>query len=126
METNGNQWSRLFFVRGRSDFIIKYVHLRKHWANGSQISNRAEHGSSIGCTSAWYTDGRGFDPHVLQHSFVEFGHEIIFYSHYLPSTDSRRAVVSYWRKNMHLVVVNCLGGLPRNSVARLTDRPCQK
>ena len=34
-------------------------------------------GSSVGCMSAWYADGRGFDPHVWQHSFVEIGHEII-------------------------------------------------
>ena len=34
--------------------------------------------SLIGCASAWYADGRGFDPHVRQHSFVEIGHEIIF------------------------------------------------
>ena len=35
------------------------------------------------------------------------------------------AVVSYWRKHVHLVLVNRLGGLslPRNSVVRLTDRP---
>ena len=26
---------------------------------------------------AWYADGRGFDPHVRQHSFVEFCHKII-------------------------------------------------
>ena len=31
-------------------------------------------------------------------------------------------IVSYWRKNVHKVLVNCLGGLPRNSVVRLTDR----
>ena len=37
----------------------------------------------------------------------------------------RRAVVSYWRKYMHKVLVNRLGGLslPRKSVVRLTDRP---
>ena len=34
-------------------------------------------GSSVGSASAWYADGHGFDPHVRQHSFVEFGHEII-------------------------------------------------
>ena len=36
-----------------------------------------------------------------------------------------RAVVSYWRKYVHEVLVNCLGGLslPRKSVVRLTDRP---
>ena len=32
------------------------------------------------------------------------------------STDSRRAVVSYWGRNGHLV-------LPRNSVIRLNDLP---
>ena len=37
----------------------------------------AGRGSSIGCASAWYADGRGFDPHARQHSFGEFGHEII-------------------------------------------------
>ena len=37
----------------------------------------AGRGSSIGCESAWYANGRGFDPHVRQHSFVEIGHEII-------------------------------------------------
>ena len=42
-----------------------------------------------------------------------------------PSADSRRAVVSYWRKYVHEVLVNRLGGLslPRKSVVRLTDRP---
>ena len=37
----------------------------------------------------------------------------------------RRAVVSYWRKYVHKVLVNRLGGLslPRKSVVRLTDRP---
>ena len=42
-----------------------------------------------------------------------------------PSTGSRRAVVSYWRKYVHLLPVNPLGGLslPRNSVVRLTDSP---
>ena len=50
---------------------------------------------------------------VWQHSFVS------------PSAFSRRAVVSYWRKYVHEVLVNRLGGLslPRKSVVRLTDRP---
>ena len=37
----------------------------------------AGRGSSVGCASAWYADGRGFDLHVRQHYFVETGHEII-------------------------------------------------
>ena len=42
-----------------------------------------------------------------------------------PSAFSRRAVVSYWRKYVHEVLVNRLGGLslPRKSAVRLTDRP---
>ena len=37
------------------------------------------------------------------------------------TADSSRTVVSYWQKNVHLVLVNRLGSLPRNSVVRLTD-----
>ena len=50
---------------------------------------------------------------VWQHTFVS------------PSAFSRRAVVSYWQKYVHEVLVNRLGGLslPRRSVVRLTDRP---
>ena len=35
-----------------------------------------------------------------------------FYGHSLPSADSRRAVVSYWRKNVHEVPLST-GKLPR-------------
>ena len=50
---------------------------------------------------------------VWQHTFVS------------PSAFSRKAVVSYWRKCVHEVLVNRLGGLslPRKSVVRLTDHP---
>ena len=50
---------------------------------------------------------------VLQHTFVS------------PSAFSRRTVANYWRKYVHEVLVNRLGGLslPRKSVVRLTDRP---
>ena len=59
---------------------------------------------------------------VRPHSFVEIWSWKHFYDHSHPSADSRRAVVSYWRKNGHYVLENCLGGLSRNSVAKLTDR----
>ena len=41
-----------------------------------------------------------------------------------PSADSRGALVSYWRKCVHEVLVNRFGGLslPRKSVVRLSDR----
>ena len=47
-----------------------------------------------------------------------------------PSADSRSAVVSYWRKHVHEVLVNRLGGqslpgktMARKTMARLTKRP---
>ena len=41
------------------------------------------------------------------------------------SAGSRGAVISYWRKYVHEILVNRLGGLslPKKSVVRLTDRP---
>ena len=74
-------------------------------------------GSSVGCASAWYSDGCGFDPRVRQHSYVEIGHEIISTAILsLPLIQ-----VSYWRKDVHLILVNRLGSLSRNSVVWLTD-----
>ena len=60
---------------------------------------------------------------VLQGSWVRY--PVWPHTFVSPSTDSRRAVVSYWRKYVHGVLVNRLGGLslPRKSVVRLTDRP---
>ena len=74
-------------------------------------------GSSVGYASGWHANGREFDPRVRRHSVAEFGHEII-------ST----AIVSLpliqvgWQKDVHLVLVNRLGSMPRSSVVRLTDR----
>ena len=42
------------------------------------------------------------------HTFVEIEHEIISTAILLPSPDSRRVVVSYKRKYLHEVVVDCL------------------
>ena len=36
-----------------------------------------------------------------QHSSVEIDHEIFSTVIFLPSVDSRRAVVSFWRKNVN-------------------------
>ena len=53
--------------------------------------------------------------------------KMLFWPHtfVFPSIDSRGAVVSYWRKNVHEVLVNPFGGLslPSKSVVRLTDQP---
>ena len=42
------------------------------------------------------------------HTFVEIKHEIIYPAILLPSADSRRVVVSYKRKYVHVVLVNRL------------------
>ena len=36
-----------------------------------------------------------------QYSFMEIWSWNIFYGHFLPSADSRKAVVSFWWKNAH-------------------------
>ena len=54
-----------------------------------------------------------------------FGHPIWQHTFVSSSAFLRRAVVSYWRKYVHEVLVNRLGSLslPRKSVVRLTERP---
>ena len=42
------------------------------------------------------------------HPFLEIDHKIISTAILLPSADSRRVVVSYKRKYVHEVLVNCL------------------
>ena len=66
--------------------------------------------------------GHKFWPQPGHITFVEIHHNS-FYDHSLLSADSRKAVVSYRRKYVHSVLVNCSGGLslPMNSVIRLTS-----
>ena len=42
------------------------------------------------------------------HIFAEVDHEVISTASLLPSTNSRKVVVSYKRKYVHEVLVNCL------------------
>ena len=83
---------------------------------------RARHGSSIGCTSAWYADGRVFDPQVRQHSFVKFGREIISMAILSLSLIQEGQLSVNGERLFTKVLVNCLGGLPMNGVDKLTDR----
>ena len=58
--------------------------------------------AQLDAPSNWRPGGRGFNPHWdRQHSFMEIWSWNIFYGHFLPYADSRRAVVSFWRKNVH-------------------------
>ena len=58
------------------------------------------------------------------HTFVEIDHEIISTVILLPSSDSRRVVVSYKQNYVHEVSDNCLVKLAQEkSVVRWIDRP---
>ena len=67
-------------------------------------------GSAVRCTSAWHEDGRGFNPRVRQHSFKEICHL------YLALIQAGQLSVTGER------MFTLIGSLPRNNVARLTDR----
>ena len=55
--------------------------------------------AQLDAPSYWRSGTCGFNlRRGQQHSFVEIDHEI---GHSVPSADSRRAVVSFWRKNVH-------------------------
>ena len=64
--------------------------------------------ASVGCVSDWWPGGCGFDPPPgWQHSFMEIWSWNIFYGHSVLSADSRRAVISFWRR-MCTILVKCL------------------
>ena len=99
-------------------FVVSSVSLSlSHWYPGS--------GVVLDCIDSWSLH------HYLlflisaqSHAFVEIDHKIIFTTILLSSADSRRVVVSYKRKYMHEVPVNCLVKLAHeNNVVRWTDRP---
>ena len=80
-------------------------------------------GAGQGCAGqgvCW--QGSGSNIFICDQLYQPNTHCLTFVS---PSAFSRRAVVSYWRKYVHEVLVNRLGGLslPRKSLVRLTDRP---
>ena len=93
------------------------------WTTLLLLNFFAGRGCSVGRASAWYAAGRGFHPHV-RHTLLEGEWSWNnFYDHYLPSADSRKGSCQLLAKEFALtILVNCLGGLPGNSVDRLTDR----
>ena len=57
---------------------------------------------TVRCSSDWGSGDRRFDlRRVRQHLFLETDHKIFLYGHSLPSSDSVRAAISFWRKNVH-------------------------
>ena len=104
MGTRGRGKGRVYrklHVRNTSKLVGKVMCLRFMVAKPGCVAQ------SVGHLRSWVRYP------VWPHTFVS------------PSADSRGAVVSYWRKYVHEVLVNRLGGLslPRKSVVRLIDRP---
>ena len=90
-------------------------------SHGVPRTNKASFPSKMLYFSEDQNVGRGFEPHFGHIFFIEIWSWNNFYGHRFPTTDSSRAVVSYWRKYEPLVPVNCFGILHWNSVDRLTD-----
>ena len=59
------------------------------------------HGGSVGCAVRLETRRSRVQPLLRSATFFHGDDHEIFYGHSLPSADSRRAVVSFWRKNVH-------------------------
>ena len=91
--------------------LVRCIYIHVNLIN----SHLSIHSGGAGLRS---TVGRAPDLSLVRH--LVWPHNLVS-----PSPDSREAVVSYWRKYVHKVLVNRIGGLslPRKSVVRLTDRP---
>ena len=79
MHKNGFVARLLLFVNSfqiSANFIWAYMYIMSILLY-STYWTVAGPASSVGRASAWYANGRGFDPPVRQHSFVETGHKII-------------------------------------------------
>ena len=92
--------SEEFNWSGSALFVIQYVNLYQQWGSSKLIGVGL--GGSVGCAIRLETRRSWVQP--LQRSATFFRGDWswnIFYGHSLPSADSRRAVVSFWRKNVH-------------------------
>ena len=81
-------------------------------------------GGSVGCAVRLETRRSRVQPPPRSATFFRGDWSWnIFYGHSLPSADSRRAVVSFWRKNVHNTGSH-IRGLCRLEVNRLEDYAC--
>ena len=110
--TNSNQYDFLFIAKGGGSANKTFLYQQtKALLNPEKLLSFVN--EKIKVIQSNFNGWNTFGTPVWQHTFVS------------PSAFTRRAVVSYWLKYVHEVLVNRLGGLslPRKSVVRLTDRP---
>ena len=75
---------------------------RKHGQRWPLVYGYAGLGGSVGCAVRLETRRSRVQPPPRSATFFRGDWSWnIFYGHSLPSADSRRAVVSFWRKNVH-------------------------
>ena len=99
--------SLLYQTRRKNPLV--YKGLKAHCA----LSNLTDHVAQwITCLTAdtYLTADPGVASSIpaRSHTFMQIDHEIISTAILLPTADSRRVVVSYKRKYLHKVLVNCL------------------
>ena len=100
----GETISGHFAILLKSQIYLNYAYLQMFQVPiYSMLLNvfEAMRASSVGCAYRMLSRRSRVRSSCPTHSFAEIWSWNKFYGHSLPSTDSRRAVVSYWRKNVH-------------------------
>ena len=85
---------------------------KKNQQTAKNFGKIIQNASAVRNESDCRSRGHDFDPGLVQYFSAEWNY---FYSH-SPSSDSRRVVVSYNRKYVHEVLVNCLVKLAQEKV----------
>ena len=104
----GEAISGHFAMRLKSQIYLNYAYLQIFQRRKSPFIPcflnvfEAGRATSVGCAYCLVSRRSWVRSSRLAHSFVEICMVMKkkFYNHCLPSADSRRAVVSYWRKNV--------------------------
>ena len=102
------KWYCYIFKKGNScqNCFCSLV-IRRLWvqsSTGQQDSFMEGLGGSVGCAVRLETRRSRVQPPPRSATFFRGDWSWnIFYGHSLPSADSRRAVVSFWRKNVHTI-----------------------
>ena len=105
-ETSNNEhakWRKKEILNQREQNKLKHLWAgTQHFLQYSSLHPAsAGLGGLVGCASDWWSGGCGFNPAGSTMFFRWGGSWNTSYGNSLPSADSRRAVVSFWRKNVH-------------------------
>ena len=103
-----------------AEFVYRLVKIlvNENW----YMKVRAGHHSTLGSASECKASGRYFESQLDHITLLEVDHETFLWW-FAPSYHSRRAVVSYWQKYLHMYWLTTRNrtSLPRKSLRRFTD-----